>query len=68
MQELQLASAAKTFDEASMERSKSFIKALQLSNYSSTTGVLYCKPHFEQLFKETDIEQLFKKNGSFLKN
>ncbi|KAK9130220.1 hypothetical protein Sjap_010707 [Stephania japonica] len=39
-----------------------------LSNYSSTKGVLYCKPHFEQLFKETDFEQLFKKNGNFSKN
>lgn len=27
----------------------------QLSNYSSLEGVLYCKPHFEQLFKETGI-------------
>ncbi|KVI09853.1 Zinc finger, LIM-type [Cynara cardunculus var. scolymus] len=26
---------------------------LKLSNYSSMEGVLYCKPHFEQLFKET---------------
>ncbi|GAB4827539.1 LIM domain-containing protein WLIM2b [Ancistrocladus abbreviatus] len=24
---------------------------LQLSNYSSMEGVLYCKPHFEQLFQ-----------------
>ncbi|XP_057488813.1 LIM domain-containing protein WLIM2b isoform X2 [Actinidia eriantha] len=32
---------------------------LKLSNYSSMEGVLYCKPHFEQLFKET---------GSFNKN
>ncbi|GAB4831873.1 LIM domain-containing protein WLIM2a [Ancistrocladus abbreviatus] len=32
---------------------------LQLSNYSSMEGVLYCKPHFEQLFKET---------GNFNKN
>ena len=31
----------------------------QLSNYSSMEGVLYCKPHFEQLFKET---------GNFNKN
>ena len=23
-----------------------------MSNYSSMDGVLYCKPHFEQLFKE----------------
>ncbi|KAK6935368.1 Zinc finger, LIM-type [Dillenia turbinata] len=26
---------------------------LVMSNYSSMDGVLYCKPHFEQLFKET---------------
>ncbi|KAK9131317.1 hypothetical protein Sjap_011804 [Stephania japonica] len=39
-----------------------------LSNYSSTKGVIYCKPHFEQLFKETVFEQLFKKNGNFSKN
>ncbi|KAA0041533.1 GATA type zinc finger transcription factor family protein isoform 3 [Cucumis melo var. makuwa] len=32
---------------------------LKLSNYSSMEGVLYCKPHFEQLFKET---------GNFNKN
>ncbi|XP_042512653.1 LIM domain-containing protein WLIM2b-like [Macadamia integrifolia] len=32
---------------------------LVMSNYSSMDGVLYCKPHFEQLFKET---------GSFTKN
>ncbi|XP_047337666.1 LIM domain-containing protein WLIM2b-like [Impatiens glandulifera] len=32
---------------------------LVLSNYSSMEGVLYCKPHFEQLFKET---------GNFNKN
>lgn len=25
----------------------------QISNYSSMDGVLYCKPHFEQLFKES---------------
>ncbi|KAK9137592.1 hypothetical protein Sjap_008186 [Stephania japonica] len=62
MQELQLASAAKTFDEASM------LHQGILSNYSSTKGVLCCKTHFEQLFKETDFEQLFKKNGSFRKN
>ncbi|WRX27389.1 hypothetical protein QQP08_019876 [Theobroma cacao] len=30
-----------------------------LGNYSSMEGVLYCKPHFEQLFKET---------GNFNKN
>ena len=27
--------------------------SLQLSNYSSFEGVLYCKPHFDQLFKMT---------------
>ncbi|KAL5077198.1 hypothetical protein RYX36_016182 [Vicia faba] len=32
---------------------------LKLSNYSSMEGVLYCKPHFEQLFKE---------HGNFSKN
>ncbi|CAN0900693.1 LIM domain-containing protein WLIM1 [Linum grandiflorum] len=26
---------------------------LKLSNYSSIEGVLYCKPHFDQLFKMT---------------
>ncbi|KAJ3682217.1 hypothetical protein LUZ60_014790 [Juncus effusus] len=26
---------------------------LSMCNYSSMEGVLYCKPHFEQLFKET---------------
>ncbi|KAF5729977.1 LIM domain-containing protein WLIM2b-like isoform X1 [Tripterygium wilfordii] len=32
---------------------------LKMGNYSSMDGVLYCKPHFEQLFKET---------GCFTKN
>ncbi|KAJ0246531.1 LIM domain-containing protein PLIM2c [Hirschfeldia incana] len=32
---------------------------LAISNYSSMDGVLYCKPHFEQLFKES---------GNFSKN
>ncbi|THG04715.1 hypothetical protein TEA_020039 [Camellia sinensis var. sinensis] len=32
---------------------------LKLSNYSSMEGVLYCKPHFDQLFKES---------GNFNKN
>nr|XP_016500826.1 PREDICTED: LIM domain-containing protein WLIM2b-like isoform X2 [Nicotiana tabacum] len=32
---------------------------LKLSNYSSMEGVLYCKPHFEQLYKES---------GNFNKN
>ncbi|KAK8549430.1 hypothetical protein V6N13_027183 [Hibiscus sabdariffa] len=29
---------------------------LQLGNYSTVEGVLYCKPYFEQLFKETVID------------
>ncbi|KAK1355205.1 hypothetical protein POM88_048461 [Heracleum sosnowskyi] len=33
--------------------------AHKLSNYSSMEGVLYCKPHFEQLYKES---------GNFNKN
>ncbi|KAL2461590.1 LIM domain-containing protein PLIM2c [Abeliophyllum distichum] len=32
---------------------------LVMSNYSSMDGILYCKPHFEQLFKES---------GNFSKN
>ncbi|KAH0980299.1 hypothetical protein GBA52_007476 [Prunus armeniaca] len=32
---------------------------LSMSTYSSMDGVLYCKPHFEQLFKES---------GNFSKN
>lgn len=32
---------------------------LKLSNYSSMEGVLYCKPHFDQLFRES---------GNFNKN
>jgi hypothetical protein len=35
------------------------IGRLQMCSYSSMDGVLYCKTHFEQLFKET---------GSFSKN
>ncbi|KAG6524390.1 hypothetical protein ZIOFF_014299 [Zingiber officinale] len=34
------------------EPSRSMVDAL--STYSSMEGVLYCKPHFEQLFKESD--------------
>lgn len=26
---------------------------MQLTNYSSIDGVLYCKPHYDQLFKMT---------------
>ena len=36
-----------------------FFFFVQLSRYSSMEGVLYCKPHYEQLFKES---------GSFTKN
>ena len=30
-----------------------FLFFLQMGSYCSMEGVLYCKPHFEQLFKET---------------
>uniref|UniRef100_A0A0C9S6C7 TSA: Wollemia nobilis Ref_Wollemi_Transcript_11268_1180 transcribed RNA sequence n=1 Tax=Wollemia nobilis TaxID=56998 RepID=A0A0C9S6C7_9CONI len=34
---------------------------LKLSNYSSYEGVLYCKPHFDQLFKKTgSLEKSFE--------
>lgn len=32
---------------------KFLFRSLQLSNYSSFEGVLYCKPHFDQLLKMT---------------
>lgn len=36
---------------------------LQLSNYSSYEGVLYCKPHFDQLFKMTgSLDKSFEGN------
>ncbi|KAI4319097.1 hypothetical protein MLD38_032740 [Melastoma candidum] len=36
---------------------------LKLSNYSSFEGVLYCKPHFDQLFKLTgSLEKSFESN------
>lgn len=37
---------------------------LAISNYSSMDGVLYCKPHFEQLFKENNGATLAKKSVS----
>ena len=38
----------------------------QLGNYSSMEGVLYCKPHFEQLFKETgNFNKNFQSRMSF---
>ncbi|CAK9158303.1 unnamed protein product [Ilex paraguariensis] len=38
---------------------------VQMSNYSSMEGVLYCKPHFEQLFKETagNLTKKFQPSG-----
>ncbi|GAU27344.1 hypothetical protein TSUD_05700 [Trifolium subterraneum] len=34
---------------------------LKLSNYNSFEGVLYCKPHFDQLFKRTgSLEKSFE--------
>jgi len=36
---------------------------LQLSNYNSFEGVLYCKPHFDQLFKRTgSLDKSFEGN------
>uniref|UniRef100_A0A2P2JJA9 Pollen-specific protein SF3 n=1 Tax=Rhizophora mucronata TaxID=61149 RepID=A0A2P2JJA9_RHIMU len=37
---------------------------LQLSNYNSFEGVLYCKPHFDQLFKRTgSLDKSFEGKG-----
>jgi len=37
---------------------------LSMSSYSSMDGVLYCKPHFEQLFKETgSFSKKFQTSG-----
>ncbi|KAF3448537.1 hypothetical protein FNV43_RR09250 [Rhamnella rubrinervis] len=37
---------------------------LVMSSYSSMDGVLYCKPHFEQLFKETgNFHKKFQTSG-----
>ncbi|KAB2632688.1 pollen-specific protein SF3-like [Pyrus ussuriensis x Pyrus communis] len=37
---------------------------LSMSSYSSMDGVLYCKPHFEQLFKETgNFSKKFQTSG-----
>jgi cysteine/glycine-rich protein len=29
------------------------VSLIQLANYNSFEGVLYCRPHFDQLFKRT---------------
>ncbi|CBI34710.3 hypothetical protein AAG906_033535 [Vitis piasezkii] len=37
---------------------------LVMSNYSSMDGVLYCKPHFEQLFRESgSLSKKFQSSG-----
>ncbi|MFQ6640487.1 hypothetical protein Gotur_014442 [Gossypium turneri] len=39
---------------------------LKLGTYSSMEGVLYCKPRFEQLFKETgNLNENFQSRKSF---
>lgn len=39
---------------------------LQLSNYCSFEGVLYCRPHYDQLFKRTgSLDKSFEGNFSF---
>ena len=45
------------------------LSCLQLHSFSSMEGALYCKPHFEQLFKETgNFNKSFQSrmNSSFL--
>ena len=39
-------------EEAGSLKLKLFI-GFQLSNYNSFEGVLYCRPHFDQIFKRT---------------
>lgn len=42
---------------------------LKLSNYSSFEGVLYCKPHFDQLFKRTgSLDKSFEGTPKAVKN
>ncbi|MFQ6640488.1 hypothetical protein Gotur_014442 [Gossypium turneri] len=42
------------------------ITYFQLGTYSSMEGVLYCKPRFEQLFKETgNLNENFQSRKSF---
>ncbi|GLJ29179.1 hypothetical protein SUGI_0575310 [Cryptomeria japonica] len=42
---------------------------LKLSNYSSFEGVLYCKPHFDQLFKRTgSLDKSFEGTPKPLRN
>ncbi|XP_042423146.1 LIM domain-containing protein PLIM2b-like [Zingiber officinale] len=42
---------------------------LSVCNYSSMEGVLYCKPHFEQLFKETGtFSKKFPASGDYICN
>jgi hypothetical protein len=40
-----------------MKRCKGYggdgVSLMQLANYNSFEGVLYCRPHFDQLFKRT---------------
>jgi len=37
---------------------------LQFSNYSSVEGVLYCKPHYDQILKSTgSLEKSFEGIG-----
>lgn len=38
----------------------------QLSNYNSFEGVLYCRPHFDQLFKRTgSLDKSFEGNEQY---
>ncbi|KAI7736722.1 hypothetical protein M8C21_001970 [Ambrosia artemisiifolia] len=40
---------------------------LKLSNYNSFEGVLYCRPHFDQLFKKTgSLDKSFEVSSMFV--
>ncbi|KVH93351.1 Zinc finger, LIM-type [Cynara cardunculus var. scolymus] len=41
-------------------------RTLKLSNYNSFDGVVYCRPHFDQLFKRTgSLEKSFEGTPKF---
>ncbi|XP_044490685.1 LIM domain-containing protein WLIM1-like [Mangifera indica] len=43
-------------------------RTLKLSNYNSFDGVLYCRPHFDQIFKRTgSLEKSFEGTPKILK-
>ncbi|KAI7991333.1 LIM domain-containing protein WLIM1 [Camellia lanceoleosa] len=47
---------------------RQYLLNLQLSNFNSFEGVLYCKPHFDQLFKRTgSLDKSFEGTPKILK-